>query len=114
MKKILLALAFAVAYAIFLSLGFECFLNLLGISMAIFLDGVSVADQYPRFVPFCLIIGFLALAALIGVFILHFKVSEKYEFTKEIWWTQMIVAFVISIPMIKPWEMLFAFLQKTL
>ena len=112
MKKILLALAFAVAYAIFLGLGLECLLNLFGISMGIALDGSSVAKQYPRFIPFCLIVVFLALAALIGIFILNFKSSEKYEFTKKIWWSQMIIAFAISIPMIKLWEMLFDFLQK--
>ena len=112
MKKILLALAFAVAYATFLSLGLECLLNLFGISMGIALDGSSAAKQYPRFIPFCLIVGFLALAALVGIFILNFKASDKYEFTKKIWVPQMIIAFFVSIPMIKPWEMLFDFLQK--
>ena len=114
MKKILLSIAFALSYAAFLSLGLECLLNLLGISMGIALDGSSVVKQYPRFIPFCLIVGFLALAALIGIFILNFKASEKYEFTKKIWWAQMIISVAISIPMIKPWEMLFDFLQKTL
>ena len=114
MKKILLALAFAVAYAIVLSLGLECLLNLLGISMAITLDGSSVTKQYPRFIPFCLIVGFFALAALIGLFILNLKASEKSEFTKKILWGQTIISVVLSIPMIKPWEMLFDFLHKTL
>jgi hypothetical protein len=114
MKKILLALAFAVAYAIFLGLGLECLLNLFGISMGIALDGSSVAEQYPRFIPFCLTVGFFALAALIGIFILNFKSSEKYEFTKKIWYVQMLIAVAVSVPMIKPWEMLFDFLQKTL
>ena len=112
MKKILLAITFATTYGIFLSLCLECFLNLLGMSMAISLDGASVTQQYPRLIPFCLIVGILALAALVGIFILNFKVSEKYGFTKKGWWMQMIITVAISIPMIKPWEMLFEFFTK--
>ena len=114
MKKILLAIAFVMTYSIFLSLGLECLLNLFGISMGISLDGSSVLKQYPRFIPFCLIVGFFALSALIGIFILNFKAAEKYEFTKKFWLVQMIIAVALSFPMIKPWEILFEFLQKTL
>ena len=39
MKKFLLTLAFVIAYATFLSIGLECLLNVLGMSMAISLDG---------------------------------------------------------------------------
>lgn len=112
MKKILLALAFAISYAIFLSVGLECLLHLSAMAMAISLDGPPVTKQYPRFIPFCLVVGILVVAALVGIFILNFKASEKYDFTKKIWWTQMIIATLISISMIKPWEMLFEFLQK--
>ena len=114
MKKYFLAIIFAIAYAIFLSLGLECLLNLLGLSMAISLDGPPVTKQYPRFIPFCFIVGIFALASIIVTFILNLKAFEKFEFTKNIWITEIIIAFVISIPMIKPWEMLFEFLQKTL
>jgi hypothetical protein len=44
---------------------------------------------------------------------LNLKASEKFEFTKNIWITEIVIAFVTSISMIKPWEMLFEFLQKT-
>lgn len=114
MKKMILAITFAIAFAVFLSLGFECLLNLSGMAMAISLDGPPVTRQYPRFIPLCGIVGILVLAALVGIFILNLKASEKYNFTKRIWWTQMVFAHAISIPMIKPWEMLFEFLQKAL
>jgi len=39
--------------------------------------------------------------------------SEKNELDKRLWTAELILAFVISLPMIKPWEMLFDFLQKT-
>ena len=111
MKKYFLAFAFIVAYATFLSIGFECMLNLLGMIVASSLD--PVAKEYPRFIPFCFIVGFFALASIIVTFILNLKASEKLGFTKKIWWMEMVISFVVSIPMIKPWEMLFEFLQKT-
>ena len=114
MKKMILAITFALVSAIFLSLALECLLNLLGMAMAISLDGPPMTKQYPRFIPFCWTAGIVALAAMIVAFILNLKAFEKFEFTKNIWITEIIIAFVISIPMIKPWEMLFEFLQKTL
>ena len=112
MKKYLLAFAFVIAYAIFLSIGLECLLNLLGLSMAISLDGAAVTKQYPRFIPFCVIVGLGALALLIATFILNLKMSEKYGLTKKIWWIQSVFALVISFPMVKVWELLFEFLQR--
>ena len=107
-----LAMMFAVAYAVVLSLGLECLLILLGSSFGVSLDGATVIEQYPRFIPFCMIVGILALVALTVLFILNLKVSDKFGLCKKLWWVQMIGAFVISFPMIKPWEMLFEFLQK--
>lgn len=111
MKKLLLALVFTMTYAISLSIGFECLLNLLGVTMAISLDGSSVTEQYPRFIPFCLIVGIIALTVIIVTFILNLKASEKFAFTKRLWMSEIIIAFVISIPMINPWGMVFEFLQ---
>ena len=113
MKKYFLAIIFAIAYAIFLSLGLECLLNLLGLSMAIALDGAAVTKQYPRFIPFCMIVGLVALVLLIATFVLNLKMSEKYGLTKKIWWIQSIFSLVISFSMVKVWELLFEFLQRT-
>lgn len=113
MKKIFLTFAFIIAYAAFLSLGMECLLNLLSVFMAVALDGGAVTKQYPRFIPFCIIVGILALVALAAVFVMNLKASDKFGFTKRLWWMQMIIAAVVSVPMIKLWETLFDFLQKT-
>ena len=43
--------------------------------MAISLDGKSVVDMYPRFIPFCFAVGFFALFAIIGAVILNYKYS---------------------------------------
>ena len=110
-KKAVCAL-FIVAYALFLSIGMECLLNILSISFAISLDGRSVVEQYPRFIPFCLVVGFLALIALTLLIFFNIKVAEPFEYTKKLWYVQYIFAFIISIPMMKIWEMLFSFLQQ--
>ena len=112
MKKYFLAFAFVITYATFLSVGLECLLNLLGLSMAISLDGAAVTKQYPRFIPFCMVVGLGALILLIATLILNLKMSEKYGLTKKIWWMQAIIVLVISFPMLEIWELLFEFLQR--
>ena len=113
MKKVLFVSTFTVAYATFLSIGLECLLQLAGISMAIALDGRAVTKQYPRFIPFCAVVGLFSLAALVVTFIINFKVSEKINITKKLWCIQIISAILISPPMAMLWRTLFEFLQKT-
>ena len=113
MKKAILLSLFTFANAVFFSLGMECLLSLLGIVMAVSLDGSSIFAQYPRFIPFCLVLGIASLAGLIAVLILNIKLSEKLAFTKTSWVLQYVLAFVAALPAIKLWEMLFDFLQKT-
>ena len=109
--KIVAYFLFVIAYASALSIGMECLLNLFGISMGIALDSNTV-NQYPRFIPFCVVVGFLALVSLLLIVILNIKVSEKLRYTKRSWFIQSVLAFVVSIPMIKLWEMLFEYMQK--
>ena len=110
MKRYIYVILSILANAAFLSLGIESLLNLLSLSMAVSLDSDL---KYPRFIPFCIVLGIVALLGLIAMLILNIKVSEKREFTKTIWVIQYIFTFVLSIPIIKLWEMLFDFLQKT-
>ena len=99
--------------AILFSLGTECLFNLLGLTMGISLDGSAVVEQYPRFIPFCIILGTVASLGLIAMLILNIKASEKLCFTKSGWLFEYISSFILSVPMIKLGEMLFRFLQKT-
>ena len=101
------------ANAVFLSLGMECFLNLLGIALGISLDGRTVSSQFPRFMPFCVVVGFAALLCLIGILILNFKCTQKFRITVDFWIAQYFIAVVVSFPMILLWDMLFDYLQKT-
>ena len=109
MKKIVPA--FAAAYALFFSLGLTCLLNLAGMMFASAID-TGVVDEYPRFIPFCCVIGFLALVALVVCFVLNKKIASKSVFTGKAWAIQFICAFAASIPMVALWDILFNFLQK--
>ena len=111
-SKIAVSALFTVAYAILLSLGVQCLLNLSGAFFAISLDSGSAVEQYPKFIAFCIFIGLAALVALVLLAILNIKVSEKLEYTKKLWYAQCFFAFIISIPMMKIWEMPFDFLHQ--
>lgn len=112
MKKSILVLlsVFTLGNAVFLSLGLTCLLDLLSLSMGISLDSEI---QYPRFIPFCILLGVLSLLGLVAILVLNIKASEKFPFTKLTWYVQSIIALFLSIPMMKLWQMLFEFLQKT-
>lgn len=109
MKKTAYMIISILANATFLSLGIESLLNLLSLSVAISLDS---AERYPRFIPFCIVIGIVALLGLVAILVLNIKVSEKLGFTSSVWLFEYVVSFALSIPMIKIWEILFEFLQK--
>lgn len=112
MKKAVIVLGFSLAYGILFSLGSSCMLNLLGIGMALSLDG-GILNQYPRFIPFCMLVGILTLAAIVILFIYQFYAAEKLGFTKRMWYVQFLSAVVTAIPMIELWERLFVFLRAT-
>ena len=110
MKKATYIILSILANAALFSLGIECLLNLLSLSMAISLDNVV---KYPRFIPFCIVLGIVALLGLVAMLVLNIKISEKLNFTKTIWIFEYAFALILSIPMIKLWEILFEFLQKS-
>ena len=113
MKKKAYALLplFILANAVFLSLGLECLLNLLGLVMSASPDG---SPQFPRFVPFCIILGIASLLGLIAMLVFHVKAADKLTLTKTFWIWEYTSACVLSLPMAKLWEILLDFLQRTL
>ena len=109
--KALLISAFAVANALFLGLGMVCLLYLMCLSFAVSLDHASAVERYPRFLPFCVIMGFLALAGLVGVLCANVKASEKLHFTGKVWIIQYAVALILSLPMARLWMAVIEFLR---
>lgn len=115
MKKsvYLLPFGFAAAYAVLLSLGMACALHLLGVALAMSLDG-NVLAQYPRFVPFCLAGGSLALTAGIGLLVLRGYATVRVEVLKKTRLLEGILGAVAAVPLVAVWEMLFALLRNAL
>ena len=114
-NRILGFLGFPVAYALAFSLGVVCLLFWWSIGFSSLLpDGVPAVMRYPRFVPFCFVVGILATLALVVLAVVHFVVSERLSFTKKTVWGQILFAFVLSLPLTELWEMLFRFLRRVL
>lgn len=111
-KKWFLASAFAIVCALSLSLGIVCFLHLSGVVVATAAFGDPISEQYPRFIPFCLFVGLLAIIALVATFITYLKASKKLAFTQTMCWIPVIISVVISAPMLLLWGMLFDYLQQ--
>ena len=103
---------FTAFYAIFFSLGMACLLQLFGVALGVAIDGSAVIRQYPRLIPFCLIVGVICLVALIALAFLNAKFSKKLDYTRRVWIIQFVCAAIVSVPMIMLWERLFEFLQK--
>ena len=109
MKKSICVILSILANAAFLGLGIECLLNLLGIAMAVSLDS---SLKYPRFIPFCVVFGIVALLGLIAMLIINITASKKLNFKKSVWVFEYIFVLVLALPMTKLWEMLFDFLRN--
>ena len=112
-QRILIVALFATVYALLVGLGIECALNLLSLSFSVSIDS-GTASAYPRFTPFCKIVGFSSLVALVGAVVLNIKLSDRLDYTDNMWKLQAALAVVLTLPMVKMWELLFEYLQRTL
>ena len=99
--------------AVFLSMGTSALLHLLSLSLAIALDGRPVVEQYPRFIPFCIALGIVALLGLAVLLVLNVLVSPRLGFTNAAWIIQYAAAVALSVPLLKLWELLLDFLRAT-
>lgn len=110
-KTIALFVPFTLSYAALLGLGYECLLCVMSLAMGAAIDA-DVVSQYPRFLPFCMAAGLFALPALIALIILNVILREKLQLRKPAWGVQAICALVLSLPALKAWEMIFAYLRQ--
>ena len=111
MKKLkaLIISVFTVAYSIFLSVGGVCALHLFGnaLAEAMFHDNI----KYPRFIPFCLAVVFLALCALSLLFFFNNKETQKLNYTKKTWALQTALTIAVAIAQSPLWVMLIEFFR---
>jgi hypothetical protein len=111
--KIAIYSLLTIGHACFFSMGMVCLLNLLGLLLSISLDGPPAIEQFPRFIPFCFIVGLIALISLIGLVILNVRFSINQQDHRRVPMIQSICALALAVPMMKLWELLFDFLQNT-
>lgn len=112
LKKVITVILFILAYTFLISLGLNCALHVLSAAVGGSLDSGSARLQYPRFVPFCYVVGFLCFIAFIFLLFLNYKASEKIKFSATLLVFQFIISFAISLPLIDLWGEFFSYLQK--
>ncbi len=111
-RRIAAIAVFALAYAILLSLGDECLLNLLSAATAVSIDADPAARRLPVFGAFCLAIGCAALILIVFTAICNIRRTEKLGYTKSTWIVQCALAVALSLPLIVPWEALLGYLFR--
>jgi hypothetical protein len=99
MKKIKTVLFFSLLYSVFISLLLVSFLNLLGIALAVGIDGRAVAERYPRFIPFCVIVGALSFFAILAVFHFNKEKAVSCDHTARTWCVQVLLSIAFSLPL---------------
>ncbi|MBE6569046.1 MAG: hypothetical protein E7658_02360 [Ruminococcaceae bacterium] len=107
MKRTVLVIAFTLFYALSVSFGCICLLQILGIGLALSLDGGSVLLQYPRFLPFCAVTAILDFAVFCILVVLHTKAAAKFAFTKTICCLQIVSAVILALPLMELWDLVF-------
>ena len=110
--KVVIAVLLAMVFALFLSLGIECGLNLLSLSFSVSPDS-GTGVSYPRLSLFCCIAGVFSLIAMAGLAFGNIKMSDKLDFSSNIWQLQIALSIILTLPMIKMWEIVIDFLRKT-
>ena len=114
MKKItnsIPLILYTLGHAALISLGAVCFLNAVGIVFTPF----GSSGQYPRFLPFCVIVGILAFAAWVILFVLNARHLLNHD-THLRWKIALEVALtlLLTLPGMWLWENLLSWLQKIL
>ena len=113
-KTILSVSLFTLAGAALLSLFCECLICFLGLAMAAAWDGDPGAGAYPRFLPFCAVVGLLSAGALAALVVINAVRAEVLGYKKSTWIWQTVCAVALSLPLIKLWETVFRYLQELL
>ena len=112
-KKILFSVLVTLLAAVLFSLCMTCLLELAGIALGAAIDS-HILRQYPRFLPFCIAIGFLA-AVLLGITVwLSVRRKKRFGWTKRTLAAALVSAALLSAPLVAAWTALFRLLQTRL
>ena len=110
-KTLFPILLYSLGHAALVSLGAVCFLNVAAITLSPF----GSTGSYPRFLPFCVIVGILAFAAWVILFVLNARHLLNHD-THLRWKIALEVALTVllTLPGMWLWDTLFAWLQRVL
>ena len=101
---------FTLGHSLVMGMGLACLLRLLGMAMAMSLDS-SVVEEYPRFLPFCLLLGLGALVGLCLLTLFNLRTAKRVGYTKVTWSIQVALVLLLALPSARMWTELLSFLQ---
>ena len=109
-KRLLVSTLITLLVAVLFSLCMTCLLELVGIALGAAIDS-HILREYPRFLPFCVAVGFVAVV-LLGITVwLTAKRKDRLGWTKRTLATVLVSAALLSVPLAAGWSALFDFLQ---
>ena len=108
-KTLFPILLYSLGHAAVISLGAVCFLNV----AAIVLTPFGSTGSYPRFLPFCVIVGLLAF---VGWALLTFRNARYFlNHDTHLRWKialEITLTLILTIPGMWLWDNLFSWLQR--
>ena len=110
--KYLKPLLLSLGYALFGGLNLTCFLRILSIGSSAFARWA----QYPRLVPFCIVVGILSLLACLGLLLLNFMMFGKEPLETPMWdriLLEIAVTVLLLIPSAVCWDKLLRWISQT-
>lgn len=112
MKKTFISIFFGFLYSIFSSLVFVCLVELSGIFFSATVFEISIIKDYPRLIPFCIIVGALSFVLLVIAVVCEILLLKKIKFSGVQLLAQVAVVTVCQIPTFYIWYTVMIFLQK--
>ena len=114
MKKItnsIPLILYTLGHAVLISLGAVCFLNVAAITLSPF----GSTGSYPRFLPFCVIVGILAFAAWVILLTLNARclLNHDTHLRRKIA-LELALTLILTLPGMWLWENLLSWLQRVL
>lgn len=110
-KNLFPILLYSFGHAALVSLGAVCFLNVAAITLSPF----GSTGSYPRFLPFCVIVGILAFAAWVILSIRNARHLLNHD--THLRWKialEVVLTLILTLPGMWLWDTLFRWLQLLL
>ena len=102
---------YTLGHAVLISLGAVCFLNVAAITLSPF----GSTGSYPRFLPFCVIVGLTAL--LVWMYLLFRNAHHLLNHDIHLRWKialEVALTLLLTIPGMWLWDNLFHWLQQVM